>query len=331
MHHGAEDPRLEARVVSRRPLHYVEGPDEALDRPGHVRAGSGLAWVGERLVVAQDDASFLALIDPTTGRAAAVPLPAGEGGKRQFDDARGNKRFKLDLEACVVVEDERGAPVLLAFGSGSTERRDGVVVARGLDGPAPRVEVVRAPALYEALRAAAAFAGSELNLEGAALDGDDVVLFQRGNGAPRGGRLPVDATGRLDRAALLRHLADPSTPPPGLRDVTPWSLGAIDGVRLTFTDGAAGPGGLWFLAAAEASPDAYRDGPVTGVAVGVIEGGRARWARLRDAGGRLLVEKAEGLALDRRDPRRAWAVLDLDRPEAPSELCELALSGPWPT
>jgi hypothetical protein len=102
-------------------------------------------------------------------------------------------------------------------------------------------------------------------------------------------------------------------------------------VRLTFTDGAAGPGGsLWFLAAAEASPDAYHDGPVAGVSLGVLQGAEARWTRLRDHAGRPLADKAEGLALDPRDPRRAWVVLDLDRPDAPSELVELALEGDWP-
>ena len=83
-------------------------------------------------------------------------------------------------------------------------------------------------------------------------------------------------------------------------------------------------------AAAEASPDAYRDGPVAGAAVGFIDGREARWTRLRDRTGRTLADKAEGLALDRRDPRRAWIVLDLDRPDAPSELVELELSGAWP-
>jgi hypothetical protein len=39
--------------------------------------------------------------------------------------------------------------------------------------------------------------------------------------------------------------------------------------------------------------------------------------------------KAEGLALDDRDPTRAWIVLDLDDPHAATELCRLELAGPW--
>jgi hypothetical protein len=336
-----EDRRLSARVVARRPLRYAEGADVALDRPAHVRAGSGLAWVGRgdgrgdapRLAVVQDDANFLAIVDLSDRErpaARALTLPAGAGGARQFDEARGTKRWKLDLEACLTLVDASGAEVLLGLGSGSTAERERVLVARGLD---PRwgevaATLVAAPALYELLRRPD-LAGAELNIEGAAAQGGDVVLFQRGNGAPRRGLAAVDATARLDARTLLAHLEDPSVRPPPVRDVTPYDLGALEGVRLTFTDGAAGPGGaLWFLAAAEASPDAYRDGPVTGAVLGVLEPGGARWACLEEGDGPLL-GKAEGLALDPRDPTRAFVVLDLDDPTVPSDLCEVRLGGPW--
>lgn len=302
-----------------------------------MRAGSGLAWVrapgGRRLVVVQDDASFLALVEPPGGAVTGVPLPAGPGGARQFDARRGTKAHKLDLEACLVLDDG-GDEVLLALGSGSTDRRERVVVGRGVGGPAPDVRLVSAPALYALLRAEVAFSGSELNVEGAARDGDDVVLFQRGNGAARSGRTPVDATCRLDAKALLAHLADPRTPPPPPRDVVAWALGEIDGVRLTFTDAAPGPGGLRFLAAAEDSPDTYDDGHVTGVVVGVLDlldgdGARGRWTPVLDPGGAPLLDKAEGLALDPDDPGRAWVVIDADDPDRPADLCEVRLTGPW--
>lgn len=316
-----EDRSLVARVRSRRALFYAEGPDVSHDRPAHVRAGSGLAWLGEHLVVAQDDASFLAIVDPRDATARAVPLPAGPGGARLFDDTRGTKKWKLDLEACVALDG-----LLLAFGSGSTDQRDRVVLARGLEGESPTIQVVHAKSLYDALRTERSFSGSQLNLEGVAALGDDVVLVQRGNGAPLEGRTPVDATCRVDRAALLAYLADPTSAPPALRDVTQVQLGAIDGVRLTFTDATAGvDGALWFLAAAEASPDTYRDGVVVGVALGVIDRtGGARWTRLVDEGGRPLLDKAEGLALD--PDGHGWVVLDKDDPLAPSELCRVEVT-----
>ena len=88
-----QDKTLGARVVNRTPLLYAAGPDPLIDRPAHVRAGSSLARVKDFTVVIQDDANFIALIDKEHRQALAVTLPAGEGGIRQFDDLRGNKRI----------------------------------------------------------------------------------------------------------------------------------------------------------------------------------------------------------------------------------------------
>jgi hypothetical protein len=333
---SSEDPALRATVASRRPLRYGEGHDPGLDRPGHVRAGSGLGWLGGRLAVVQDDANFLALVDPRTGRTTALTLPAGDGGRRQFDAGRGNKHRKLDLEACVVI-DER----LVAFGSGSTPARETLLVVV----PGRPAELVELPGLYRALREAPGFCGRErgertcdgqLNIEGVALHGQDLVFFQRGNGAPVDGVLPVNATCRIDRQGLLAHLAAPaSAPVPAVRDVRPWELGRVEATRLSFTDAAATfDDRLLFLAAAEDSPDAYDDGPIAGTVLGVLDGfdGPApmgRHALLRDAAGAPVRIKAEGLALDRDDARRAWLVVDADDPDEPAELLEVRLEGPW--
>lgn len=314
MRTARRDPALCARVTSVRPLHYSDGADAREDRPGHVRAGSALAWVGGRLLVVQDDASFFALVDGAA--VAAVALP-DQGGLRLFDDARGNKHHKLDLEAVIALPDR-----VVAFGSGSTAARERLVSFT--EGQAPTVR--SAGPLYARLRDEA-FSGSELNLEGACAIGDAVWLFQRGNGAPRGGVLPRDATAWVDRRALEGFLD--GGPAPALRDVTAWDLGALDGVRLTFTDGAARRGALAFLAAAEASPDAVRDGPVRGVALGLLGPDGGRWARLEDASGAPFLGKAEGLAFDPADPCRAFVVVDRDDPEAPAELCTVTLTGPW--
>ncbi len=311
------DASLEARVVSRRPLLYARGADPSLDRPAHVRAGSALARIGAgRLAVVQDDASFLAVVDLASGAVEGIPFPS-EDGVRLFDDRRGNKKRKLDLEAMVTLPDG----TVLAFGSGSSDVRDRVLVARGSD-----VRILRAKGLYDAMRTDRSFAGSELNVEGSALDGDDIVFFQRGNGQGDA----IDATARTSASALLSYLRNEG-PCPALRDVVAWDLGtAKDGVRLTFTDGARDAHGLAFLACAEACPDATRDGPVTGVSIGRLDD-RARecaLAEVLDERGAPLLDKAEGLTVDG-DGRRAWVVVDKDDPSIPSELLELELAAGW--
>src|SRR5688500_15377586 len=117
------DDTIAAVVVDQRPLWYAGGADAAMDRPAHIRAGSGLAAVPGGIALIQDDANFVVVLTPRGECARAIALPAGEGGLRQFDDVRGNKKYKLDLEACVSME-AAGETLLLALGSGSKKRRE---------------------------------------------------------------------------------------------------------------------------------------------------------------------------------------------------------------
>lgn len=342
------DPMLAARVVARWPLRYAGGADAAIDRPAHVRAGSSLAWVGDRLVIVQDDANFIALVDPRDASVLVTALPAGAGGVRQFDDERGNKRFKMDLEAVASVPAGLGAAVVVAFGSGSSSRRERVVVARGLTPEAigrgdVEIALRDASPFYARLRGLKTFAGSELNVEAALFVHDDagerLLLFNRGNGAPKRGVRPVDATCEVDWAALLAHLED-GAPAPAPRRVVQYRLGDVDGCRLSFTDAALvhatgdRPRHMLYTAAAEASPDATRDGPVAGCAIGAIVGEgdalAARWTALVDADGARVTDKVEGIAIDPADASRAFVVVDRDDPDEASELCEVALDGAWP-
>ncbi len=312
-----QDPTLSARVVGRQPLLYTAGPDTSLDRPVHVRAASAIARLpGGRLAIVQDDASFIALLD-ARGHVRDVPLPAPDG-IRLFDTTRGNKGKKLDLEACVVMGER-----LIAFGSGSTGARERVVLFDDALG----ARVVHAHELYGALRAAGAFSGSELNIEGAARHEGDIVLFQRGNGAPHGGILPVNATARLEEQALLAYL-DGAGPCPPIASITSWDLGHAARVRLTFTDAATTPRGtLAFLACAEDTADAIQDGPVSGVALGLLDdrAGMARLTTVLDEQERPLTDKGEGLAFE--SATRAFVVVDKDDPSLPSEMLELRIDG----
>ena len=312
MRRASLDPDV-ARVLSRRELHYPsEAP--ATDRSAHLRAASGLAWMraGEamRLVVAQDDTSFLALLSPSGEVEAHLELPHSVAGRRVFESRLENKQHKLDLEACASLPDGS----VLVVGSGSLSARERVVLVSE-----HQAVLIALPAFYAALRARRDFAGSELNIEGAAVVGAHLVLANRGNGAPKDGQAPVDAIAMFNLEEVLGHLA--GGPVPGFVAVAPADLGAIEGVRLTFTDLTARRGVLYFLASAEASPNTYDDGVVVGAALGRIAGGQVLLCRLVDEHGKPLTDKVEGLAWA--DPEGAsdevFVVVDRDDPDRPSE------------
>ncbi|MFO0675249.1 MAG: hypothetical protein U0169_01865 [Polyangiaceae bacterium] len=314
------DPKLKAVAHGKRQLVYSDAAPPSMDRPAHVRAGSALARIGTRLAVLQDDANFIALVDGDSVR--SIPLPAAKDGRRQFSEELGNKQNKLDLEACVVVD-----KTLVAFGSGSTRERERIVIATGLDCDQPKVQTVLAPQFYRLLRENKAFSGSELNLEGAAKIGDRLVLFQRGNGAAIDGLAPVNATCEVSYDALWEYLQTGAGAPEPL-EVKQYDLGTIGTVPWTFSDATVAPSGsLVFLATAEDSPNAYDDGVVIGVAVGVLDESGARMTPLRTSDGSLVRDKAEGISIRTEDPTRADLAIDRDDPDAPCELAEIELVG----
>jgi len=268
-------------------------------------------------VLAQDDALWLVYLDGA-GNLTPQSLPVGKSGERLFDKSQ--KRHKPDFEAAAVVPAPHER--LLVFGSGSTPARERIAVVPRL-GPA---QVVEATAFYARLRAETAFAGSQLNIEGALVEGTKLVLFSRGNGSAKSERLPVDATVELDAAALLAHLLDPSAHRvPELGSIEQYCLGDIDGVQLTFTDAALRGAARYYVAAAEASIDAIEDGAVLGVSFGELTD-PPRYTLILAEGGAPLREKIEGITPAEREDE--WlAVVDVDDPAKPAELLRLRVTG----
>jgi hypothetical protein len=301
------DPALRVRVTSTRELHYRDAAIPGEDRPPHVRAASGIAMVGGRLAVVQDDASFIALVGP--GGAMSIALPRGRAGRRRFEDALGNKADKLDLESCIVIAGE-----LWAFGSGSTETRERV--ARVGD----EVRLYDAAPLYAHLRRAI---GSKINIEGVASLGDELWLFHRGNtGTGDAGPAVV----RFAREPVFAAILTETGIFPAPLGCDRYDLGEVAGTRLGFTDAIAGDRRVFYLAAAESAPNAIDDGPVAGSQLGVIDGDSVRAAPLALDGKPI---KAEGLAFDPHDPRKGWIVIDPDDTEIAAPLIAFELDGPW--
>ncbi|MDP3274330.1 MAG: hypothetical protein Q8Q09_03990 [Deltaproteobacteria bacterium] len=322
-----DTPTRVVRVVSERALVYAHGAQPMLDLPAHVRAGSALARTARWLIIVQDDTQSLGRYDLESGRLTALALPAGHNGARQFGEARGNKKHKRDFESAVFLPDLMGG-TMLAFGSGSTPARRTVLVAQGLDS-APSIRECDATPLYEAFARAQGFCTSELNVEGVAHVGDSLWFFQRSNGQALGSETPRDAVCEVPLAQVLGALdGDPrEILPVNVRQIV---LGELDGVRLGITDAWSDDRGrVYFLAAAEDSPDAYHDGEIKGSALGCIEPDeRVWWVALTDRStGELLPIKAEGLVGTGPGAKTFSMVTDPDDPAIACTLYELVLEG----
>lgn len=315
-----EDVRQTFRVVRRVALHYVGGPSEALDRPAYVRAASGLTWVGHRVAVVSDDASFIGLVDPALGSTQPITIPHSPAQRRQFDTRRGNKADKLDLECLIAV-----GGCLIAFGSdsGLAVRRQIVV----LDDETAEPRVVALPRLYQALRQPVLGSGV-LNLEGAAVSGDTLVLGNRGGDVVDDAAPTIDAVTRIPVTSLLRLIDDPQGAPLPPIEWQPLRLGHLATTSLHLTELEAVGDDLAFAATAEVTTSAYDDGDVTGSVVGWIRGEpsgyQVEWCRVIDEHDAPLVAKLEGLVFDA-STGHMLAAVDADDPARPSELLELAI------
>ncbi len=226
-------------------------------------AASGLVRVGKRVFVAADDENHLALFDLSSSAPGRL-FRVFEGDLPPRHQAR--KAAKPDCEALLLLPAFAAYPngALMVLGSGSRpSRQRAALIAFGaagdLQGPARSVDF---SPLFEALRELL----PDLNIEGAFVQGDVLCLLQRGN---RGSG--VNARIDLSWPELQAWLTT-AGPAPRPIAITPFELGALGGVPLSFTDGAALPGGGWvFSAAAEDTADSYSDGFCAGSAIGVVD------------------------------------------------------------
>ena len=321
-----------AVVIARYPLFYRAGADDALDRPPHVRAGSGLARTEKGFWMVQDDAHWLAwtAVPELNSRLQPplcehVMLREGEDGARTFGSERGNKDFKFDLEAICTVPGTIGFD-LMALGSGSSPARE--VVVRWNDRPAnAEPGLFFAREYYAALREEKSFSGSDMNIEGVLCNGPQVMLLNRGNGAATADHIARNTLGYFSTDAFLHWVQGGGISSiPRLEAVAQGVLGAIEDAGITWTDLTQTENGVWFSATAERSPNARDDGEVLGSYLGFREKNTVWWITVCDESGKPTRQKIEGLSPGAHD-RQFWCLTDDDDPRKAAELVLVELVG----
>ncbi len=281
------------------------------ERPHHLSAASGLVAVGDFLYVVADDEHHLGVFPAHgNGNGELIPIFANELPVPH----KARKAAKADLEALALLPSFAGHAhgALLLLGSGSkTQRCRGALAALdasgAIAGPARSFDL---GGLYRALQREL----PALNIEGALVRGDNLILLQRASRTQ-----PINALIHVSLAAL--HAAasgdgfTENAEPTSIQRVV---LGDVDGVALGFTDGTAlADGRIVFTAAAENSSDTYNDGPCAGVVIGVLsrDGHLQRLERVQPA------QKIEGIsARQEGDVLRLLLVTDVDDAMVPSQL-----------
>jgi hypothetical protein len=247
-------------------------------RPAHVSAASGLVLAGEYLHVVADDENELGVFprDGGGGRLHALLEGGLPPGKKE------RKARKADLEILFALPGHG----LVAMGSGSRPTRERAVVIA----LTPRGDATGASRVIDTAPLCALLRREfpELNLEGAALLGDELVLLQRASA-----RDPRNALVFIARADLLRAI-DTGVFTAAAPRVAMLDLGRLGGLPWTLTDAAALAGGdLLATAVIEDTRDSYEDGACHGSALArLAPSGELRWLRQLDT-----QSKVEGIAV----------------------------------
>ena len=293
------------KLTKRRDLTLADG--------GHLSAASGLVRIIGKLFVIADDEHYLGIFDEAGVRPGErLPLFAGDLPVAKTE----RKRAKPDLEALVALPAggrfAQGA--LMMLGSGSAEARHRGVLMRfgsdgGLDG---KIETLDLTAIHAQMSERIA----DLNIEGAAVSGGDLLLFHRGNRSH-----PDNVVARMALDAFLAHMRDAADVP--AMGFTPLRLGEMRGVPFSVTDAATLPdGGMLVTAVAEDTGDAYNDGACIGAAIFRLTAGleiTRRWHLDRP-------HKVEGIAVTvTGTTAEVLLVTDADDPAIPAALFEARL------
>jgi hypothetical protein len=261
-----------------RDLDLSEPPDASM--PAHIAAASGVVRRGDFVYVIGDDLLQVACFNLTGGapgelrQVLAGDLPDGRKERQEQ---------KPDLEALTALPPVESAPNggLLGLGSGSNPSRDrGFFSPFAADGSlAGEVRTIDLRPAYNALRQEL---GTAINIEGAAVFGDCLWLFNRGNE----GEAP-NAIGEIELGDLSGTLAgDLALDAADLRALRSYELGELEGVPVCFSDATTL---LEDLVAFTASAEAEDGGGIRGSVVGTIDAG-GRVHRLRAIDPRWKVE-----------------------------------------
>ncbi|QWF17073.1 DUF6929 family protein [Lysobacter capsici] len=273
-------------MIELQPLRSLTLSTSQAAMPDRLSAASGIVVVGEVGYVVADDELHLGVFD-LAGRHDGGWVRIFPGDLP--DEAAARKALKPDLEALVRLPPFAGHPdgALLALASGSKpNRRTGVLLgldASGALSGAPRPVDLSVP--YAALQTRF----PALNIEGAVVRGQELVLLQRASGGhPENALIGFALAQVLDALGAVDELRLPELP---ARFITV-DLGQVDGVPLGFTDGSAlADGRIVFSAVAEHVDDTYHDGPCVGAAVGIVDmEGRVQRLELVEP-----VQKIEGI------------------------------------
>jgi len=273
-----------------------------------IPSGSGLAKVDQHLYIISDDSPYFFQLDLQYQLQQKIGIKNGPKSK----EYRIPKKIKPDYESLATAQ-INGAPFLLAFGSGSlSPTRDSLLLINLADLKNPQTYDLTH--LYYLIKGAANLPEAELNMEGSAIIGEDLFLFNRGQ----------NVMIQTNWARLLLFLkGGPNILEPEFK-IHRIALPQINGVNPGFS-GACQLGQenkILFTASVENTKSWVEDGEILGSFIGILDVEKLTSdplesaALLTDKNGRTVIEKVESIEFLKKESTgeiKALALTDDDQ------------------
>ena len=275
-----------------------------------IPSGSGMDIYNDSLFIIGDDAASVYQLSLSNHQYKKIPLHISTPGMYRIE-----KLSKPDYESAAVLT-FRGGHYLLAFGSGSkSPERDSLLI---LDLQAGKVDtVINIRSFYDHLLSVGKMKNADLNIEGAAVAEDKLVLMNRGN------NMVFSFNAEKFIESILSNSA-----PPAIHSFRA-KLPSIDQFEARLSGGAASGDDLLFCASVEKTADWTKDGPIAGSFIGLMDERKEHVmsaAKLTYADGTIAVEKIESIAFLRKEPNGDITLLAVaDNDDGKTKLMEIRL------
>lgn len=282
-----------------------------------VPSASGVEMMGEEIFMIGDNSPWLYRLDQTYEVTDRYQVFSTE----DLEEGIIPKARKPDFEA-MAITDWGQEKLLLLFGSGSKSPERDSVVIMGLEKRAGDVSTYSVKHFYEQIKRSANLGEEDLNIEGAAVVGDSLYLFNRGKNIVI--RSTVDGF-------LRQVIAHESYPELEIINV---ELPEIKGIKAGFSGAAVVPGQrkILFTASVENTENWIADGEILGSFVGTIDldelknGCRPKYVQIME-GGQTLNIKVESLTVQNTGSGgELGVILVTDSDGGHSELLEIRLN-----
>lgn len=234
-------------------------------------AASGIHYQNDKLYAISDESDYLYEYQLATHELKKYALTTNATEKN-------NKKDKLDYEA---IAEKNGD--LYLFGSGSKPKRE---IVSQFSPQSNQVQNYPLDILYPSITSFAGIDANELNIEGAIFKGDDLLLFNRGNGKHNKNFI-VTIQGKDFTEEFNILIKD-------------FKLPQLNGINTGFSDAVLVDDKIYFLATAEDSNSTYADGKIAGTLFGCIDTKKLKLKYTRVLSTN---KKLEGITLYKKDKK----------------------------